>query len=228
MKESLLSSVLLLATLSSCAQSDNSQLSAIAGKLEQKELTVSDVLTDPQYLGLHPLTGFRELIRDHCSTGIIAIAPATEPGKRIRVTGQVVNTGGLAIPNALVYLYQTDARGWYAAESPHVQAREGDMRQARLFGYIRTDGLGKFELHTIKPAGYPQSDLPAHIHVHVWAEGYAPFVNEFLFDDDERLKGRIREEAVRNRFLIQKPQPANLPFSQQFDYTIRLSKENTP
>jgi protocatechuate 3,4-dioxygenase beta subunit len=101
---------------------------------------------------------------------------------------------------------------------------EGDMRHARLFGYVRTDKDGKFELHTIKPSGYPQSDLPAHIHIHVSADGYQSFVNEFLFDDDERLVGNIRENSIRNDFIIAKPEKGSTPFAQQFSYSITLRK----
>ena len=82
-----------------------------------------------------------------------------------------------------------------------------------------------FELHTIKPSGYPQSDLPAHIHVHVTAEGYSNFVNEFLFDDDERLVGKIRENSVSNQFIIAKPEKAESPFAQTFSYFITLRKQ---
>ena len=74
-------------------------------------------------------------------------------------------------------------------EAPHVLKYEGDMRYARLFGYVKTNKNGRFELHTVKPSGYPKSDLPSHIHVHVTAAGYSSYVTEFLFDDDERLKG---------------------------------------
>ena len=42
----------------------------------------------------------------------------------------------------------------------------------------------------MKPGGYPKSDLPAHIHVHVSANGYRSFGTEFLFDDDEDWLGR--------------------------------------
>jgi protocatechuate 3,4-dioxygenase beta subunit len=106
---------------------------------------------------------------------------------------------------------------------PHVSMNEGDMRHARLSGYLKTDKEGKFELHTIKPAGYPKSDLPAHIHVHVSANGYKAFGSEFLFDDDERLVGKIRENAIREKFMIGKPGPAINQFEQQFSYTIQLS-----
>jgi len=116
------------------------------------------------------------------------------------------------------------AQGWYAADKPHVGGNSGDQRHARLFGYVKTDKEGKFELHTIKPAGYPKSDLPAHIHVHVEAVGYRCFVTEFLFDDDERLVGKIRENSIRNNLMIAKPEKAESPFAQKFSYSITLQK----
>ena len=92
---------------------------------------------------------------------------------------------------------------------PHVLQYEGDIRHARLFGYVKTDKNGKFELNTIKPGGYPKSDLPAHIHVHVSANGYRSFGTEFLFDDDERLVGKTPENSIRNDFMISKPEKQN-------------------
>ena len=138
--------------------------------------------------------------------------------------GTIKNTDGKPIADAFVYLYHTDARGWYAADAPHVSMNEGDMRHARLFGYVKTDKDGKFELHTIKPSGYPQSDLPAHIHVHIEATGYQSFITEFLFDDDERLVGKIRENSIRNNFMISKPEKTESPYAQKFSYSITLQK----
>jgi len=186
---------------------------------------VSQILTEKKYSAIHPDTRFRELIHKNSNDKILVIAPEEEPGKKIKVIGTVKNGSGQTVADALVYLYQTDSRGWYSAEAPHVQMYEGDMRHARLFGYVKTNKQGQFELHTVKPSGYPQSDLPAHIHVHVTANGYQAYVNEFLFDDDERLVGNIRANAQRNDFIISKPEKATAPFQQQFSYTITLAKD---
>lgn len=205
------------------AQTDDATLiKEAADKLKNKSATVSSILTNKRYLPVHPATEFRNLVKEHSSTDVLQISTADEPGKKIKVLGTITDKDGKPVAGTLVYLYQTDAKGWYSASSPHVGGNEGDMRHARLFGYVKTDANGKFELHTIKPSGYPQSDLPAHIHVHVWADGYSSFVNEFLFDDDERLVGEIREQAIRKRFMIAKPGKAGAGFEQQFSYTIRL------
>ena len=186
---------------------------------------VSQILTEKKYSAIHPDTRFRELINKNSNDKILVIAPEDEPGKKIKVIGTVKNGSGQIVADALVYLYQTDSRGWYSADAPHVQMYEGDMRHARLFGYVKTNKQGQFELHTVKPSGYPQSDLPAHIHVHVTANGYRAYVNEFLFDDDDRLVGNIRANAQGNDFIISKPEKATAPFQQQFSYTITLAKD---
>ncbi len=211
----------------SFSQSDSAALLKDADmKLQNHSADLSSILTNKTYASLHPNTGFREMIKKHASTNALAIAPNDEPGKKIKVVATIKDKDGKPVANALVYLYQTDSRGWYAADAPHVTMNEGDFRHARLFGYLKTDKNGKIELHTVKPAGYPQSDLPAHIHVQVSANGYRNYGTEFLFQDDERLKGEILNQAVVNGGMIAVPEKATAPFEQQFSYTIILRSNN--
>jgi len=215
---------LLTFTLCSCAQTDTILLKRAETLLQNTSTSVSEILSDKKYLPLHPETSFRELIKKHSTTDILKIVTNDEPGKEIKIIGIIKNKSGQPVEGALTYLYQTDAKGWYAADAPHVQGNEGDHRHARLFGYVKTDKNGKFELHTIKPSGYPKSDLPAHIHVQIVANGYQLYGTEFLFDDDERLVGQIRENSIKNRFLIGKPEKTTSPFDQQFTYNISLEE----
>lgn len=208
-----------------CQTNNQALIKEAEEKLKTVKASISQILTDKKYDALHPETEFRELIKKYCKAETISIVTDTIPGKKIKVIGWVKNEDGKPVADALVYLYHTDSRGWYAADAPHVLMNEGDMRHARLFGYVKTDKNGKFELHTIKPSGYPKSDLPAHIHAHVDAAGYQPFITEFLFDDDERLVGKIRENATRDKFMIAKSEKASTPFSQQFSYGIQLQKQ---
>ncbi|HEY6504726.1 MAG TPA: hypothetical protein VIZ28_12175 [Chitinophagaceae bacterium] len=226
MKHSILSLLLFFTGGWVLGQSDTAKLMTEAeSKLASHSSSISAILSNPVYDMLHPKTAFRELVKKYADTKPLVITHDNEPGKKIKVTATVKNKDGQPVAGALVYLYQTDTRGWYAADAPHVLEYEGDMRHARLFGYVKTDKNGKIELHTVKPSGYPRSDLPAHIHVHVIAEGYESYGTEFLFDDDERLAGTIREQAVRNQFIIAKPGSAKAPFLQEFSYSILLYKK---
>jgi len=217
-----LSFLLLFSGCISGQTTDASLLKEAETKLENGSATVSSILTDKKYLSIHPETAFRELIEKHSNTGILEISTAGEPGKKIKVICTVKDQSGNPLAGVSIYLYQTDSRGWYSADAPHVGGNEGDMRHARLFGYVKTDSKGQIELHTVKPSGYPQSDLPAHIHIHFSAGGYRNHITELLFDDDERLAGAIREQSVRNRFLVAKPEKTAAPFEQQFSYSIVL------
>jgi len=226
MKEIILS-ILLCTSISNasfCQLNKETLIKESEEKLKTNKATISQILTDKKYDAVHPETSFRELMKKYCTAEVISIATDTIPGRKIKVIGTIKNAEGKPVASALVYLYHTDARGWYASDAPHVSMNEGDMRHARLFGYVRTDKDGKFELHTIKPSGYPQSNLPAHIHVHIDANDYQSFVTEFLFDDDQRLVGKIRENSTRNSFMISKPEKTESPFTQKFSYPITLQK----
>jgi protocatechuate 3,4-dioxygenase beta subunit len=130
----------------------------------------------------------------------------TEPGKKITVKGLIQNSEGNPFNNGLVYLYHTSDKGWYADTSAHISAFEGDTRHARLFAYLKTDDKGHFEFETIQPKGYPNSDLPAHIHISVWKDDQiiigVPV--ELLFDDDPRLTPGRRSRSLSDEFLIEK------------------------
>ena len=225
MKSSLLFLLFLAGNLAGCAQNDSTAtIKEVEAKLKNGSASVSGILSDKKYLALHPATAFRDLIKKYCTDDILVITCADEPGKKIKVLCTVKGEDGLPVPDALVYLYQTDARGWYAADAPHVGGNEGDIRHARLFGYVKTNKNGQFELHTTKPSGYPRSDLPAHIHIHFEAAGYRSYGTEFLFDDDDRLVGDIRVQSIQNKFLIAKPEKTTAPFQQQFSYTVTMMK----
>src|SRR5258705_4202283 len=146
MKQIILSILLCTAfsTISFC-QNKEALIKDAEDKLKTNKATISQILTDKKYDGIHPETNFRELIKKYCKAEMISIATDTIPGRKIKVIGTVKDTYGKPVADALVYLYHTDSRGWYAADAPHVSMNEGDMRHARLFGYVKTDKNGMFE-----------------------------------------------------------------------------------
>lgn len=156
---------------------------------------VSEVLGAESFMPAHAYPRFRALIREKAPTGTVTLVSTTEPGPRLRVRGTVSDTDGRPLPGALLYVYQTSAKGWYSDKAAHISG--GDNRHARLFAYLRTDAAGRYEIQTIRPAGYPESNLPAHIHVRIEAAGESPqtHVTEIRFDDDPRLTPRLRERS---------------------------------
>ena len=194
----------LILQLSLIAQDQPAQLKSVEQKLSAGESGISDVLSGKAFLPLHSLTSFREIIKKYAKPGKINMVSADEPGTGITVKVLVTDVAGNPQGNALVYVYHTSDKDWYSDTAAHIQMNEGDRRHARLFGYGRTNGDGRFELATIKPQGYPQSTLPAHIHVEVTTKNAKSLVSELLFDDDPRLVGETRSRSLNEGFVISK------------------------
>ena len=188
--------------------------------------STSDILADPKFLPAHEWPRFRRLIRDQSKSSKVAIVQPKEPGEPLIVSGRVLDKAGQPVKGALVYIYQTSAKGWYSDRAAHVDAHEGDRKHARLFGYMLTDDEGRFELRTIRPAGYPDSDLPAHIHVEVEPpeKKAATLVTEIQFDDDPRLTREWRDRSRKEGFVIA-PVAIGSDKTQRLRVELRLRNE---
>jgi protocatechuate 3,4-dioxygenase beta subunit len=122
----------------------------------------------------------------------VTLTGANEAGTPIVMRGTVFAADGRTpLRNASIYVYQTDARGYYAPDNP----RASD--NPRLRGYLRTDAQGRYEFRTIRPGSYPGTNNPGHIHYHVNAPGHAERVFEIVFADDAQIPARWREEAKK-------------------------------
>lgn len=118
------------------------------------------------------------------------IAPPGEPGQALRLSGTVRDAAGRPRAGIVVYAYQTDHAGRYPA------ARDG-LRHGRLRGWARSDTQGRYELLTVRPGGYPGTDIPQHIHMHVIEPGRCTYyLSDVFFADDPRLTAAfLRNEA---------------------------------
>lgn len=126
------------------------------------------------------------------------IAPVGEPGEPLRIRGIVLGAGGKPAAGIIVYAYQTDANGHYPRD-PGPAAQAG-VRHGRLRGWTRTDAEGEYRFETIRPAGYPGTDIPQHIHMHVLEPGRCTYyIDDILFTDDPRLSAEERETHDRGR-----------------------------
>ncbi len=114
------------------------------------------------------------------------IAPTSEAGERLRVSGHVYEADGVTpAPDVVLFLYHTDAAGLYN--------QPNDPLNPRLYGWVRADRTGGYQFDTIRPAPYPSHTGPAHIHVHVFGPDRPEwFIDEFRFADDPLLPGRDR------------------------------------
>jgi len=147
------------------------------------------VLSDAVLLPLHGEPAFKALIRGNAGTRPLILVTPEEPGEPLEVTGEIRTGDGVVVAGALVHVFQADATGWYS--------RQGAMDEprARIFGYMRSDGEGRFVFRTVRPGAYPERDgvegparfIPAHIHVEVETPG-GLWRLQVVFSDDPRMQ----------------------------------------
>ena len=112
---------------------------------------------------------------------LLARAPDTA-GQRIRIVGTVYDGEGVAIPDAMVEIWQADAQGRYADPA------HGHGSNTGFAGFGRvgtgTDPDNRFVFDTIKPAAVSATAAP-HVNVVVFARGLLAHVYTRLYFSDE-------------------------------------------
>jgi protocatechuate 3,4-dioxygenase, beta subunit len=122
----------------------------------------------------------------------------TEKGQKLLVTGKVYNIDGKTpASNVIIYYWQTDDNGYY---SPKNGMDENAKRHGHIRGWVKTDKNGNYAIYTIKPAPYPNDNIPAHIHTSIKEPNIENeyYIDEFVFDDDKLLTSNKRK-ALENR-----------------------------
>ena len=126
------------------------------------------------------------------------IAPVGEPGEPMRIRGVVRDREKRPVAGIVVYAYQTDAKGLYPTELRFTG--QAAYRHGRLRGWVRTDAQGRYEFITIRPAGYPNTDLPHHIHMHILEPMRCTYyIDDVMFTDDVRLTVSKRKSLTSGR-----------------------------
>lgn len=118
------------------------------------------------------------------------IAPIGAAGVPMQVTGIVRGSDGKPRAGVVVYAYQTDHAGVYPGRGS--VNFHGSYR-----GWVRTGADGKYRFDTIRPAHYPDTSIPEHIHMHVIESGCGTYyIDDVLFRDDPLLTpAQIRSHA---------------------------------
>ena len=118
-----------------------------------------------------------------------------EAGQKMLLKGKVLTANGkLAAPNVVLYFYQTDASGRYIPEAGQTAGK----RHGHLRGWVKTDSAGEFNIHSIRPASYPNSRIPAHLHILVKEPGKTRYyIDDVVFSDDPFLTDDERTRAQK-------------------------------
>lgn len=124
------------------------------------------------------------------------IAPVGATGDAMQVNGTVFDRDRKVRPGVIVYAYQTDHTGRY----PHASRDGSGNPHGDYRGWARTDEQGRFRFDTIRPARYPGTNAPEHIHLHVIEPGCATYyIDDILFSDDVALNAETRDQHFENR-----------------------------
>lgn len=122
-----------------------------------------------------------------------------EKGQKLTITGTIFEIDGKTpAKNVIVYYWQTDADGYYISNST---LNKQATRHGHLRGWIKTDATGKYTINTIRPAPYPNRDIPAHIHLLIKEPDIESlyYLDDLVFDDDPLLIPYRKKYPFENR-----------------------------
>jgi len=131
-------------------------------------------------------------------------APGTA-GERIEVRGRVLDGDGQAVPDAVIEIWQADARGNYFSEAESGAKDQTGGSVFRGFGRVATADDGRFYFKTIKPGqvGAPDGTLQApHIAVSIFMRGLLRRLTTRMYFPDE--------PANETDFALHKVKPARV------------------
>jgi protocatechuate 3,4-dioxygenase beta subunit len=121
-----------------------------------------------------------------------------EAGRPLRVEGRTLDAEGRPRAGVVVYAYQTDASGIYRRVDPAPGAAA--RRHGALRGWALTDADGRYAFSTVRPGSYPDSEIPAHIHLHVIERACATYyIDDIVFTDDPLLTAARRPRYEHGR-----------------------------
>lgn len=115
----------------------------------------------------------------------VLVRPETE-GERIRIEGHVYDGDRELVGDAMVEIWQADARGRYRQDADGSKAAAAATFTG--FGRAGTDEAGSFWFESIKPGPVPwpsDSSQAPHINVNIFARGLLDHLRTRLYFEDE-------------------------------------------
>ena len=124
----------------------------------------------------------------------VTITSKSEPGEPMIIEGTIFKKDGKTpAPDVVLYVYHTDAQGYYSNLPGEKKIQHGHLR-----GWMKTGADGKYKFTTIRPAAYPQRNAPAHVHPQIKEPGLSLYyIDEYLFEGDPLLTDAERRKQEK-------------------------------
>jgi protocatechuate 3,4-dioxygenase, beta subunit len=118
------------------------------------------------------------------------------PGPKIEISGTVYHRDGKTpAKDVVLYVYHTDQTGHY---TPGPDAKGWEKRNGHIRGWMKTDKNGFYKFYTLKPGAYPNTNIPAHIHIVVKEpDKNEYYIDEYLFEGDPFLTASERKRQEK-------------------------------
>ncbi|MBC7849356.1 MAG: intradiol ring-cleavage dioxygenase [Chitinophagaceae bacterium] len=107
-------------------------------------------------------------------------------GIKLGINGIVYKADGKTpAANVIIYVYHTNQQGIYPTKGDE---KDWAKRHGYIRGWMKTNEKGEYKFMTLRPGSYPNSKIPAHIHVFIKEPGKNEYwIDEFVFNDDPFL-----------------------------------------
>jgi protocatechuate 3,4-dioxygenase beta subunit len=172
--------VVLAFTMSSCAQSNSQDQQASSAKRIGNGCEGCEVI-------------YKSPIPFDQLSWIDTLPDFNEKGPKLVISGTVYKQDGITpAAGVILYVYHTDQTGHYFNKynEEGYAAHHGYIK-----GWIKTNDKGQYKFYTLKPAPYPGTTIPAHIHPVIKEPGKNEYwIDEYLFEGDPFLTKEERNK----------------------------------
>lgn len=132
-----------------------------------------------------------------------AITPAV--GDVTHLTGRVLDPAGVPVKNALVEIWQCDAKGVYLHTGDSGKKQDQQDKNFQGFGRFLTGSTGEYYFRTIKPVPYP--GRTPHIHFKIKRGGKELLVTQCYIkghsgNDKDGIYRSVRDEKQRAAITV--------------------------
>lgn len=128
-------------------------------------------------------------------SGTVTIVTEDEPEKKLIIKGSVLLPDGDPVAGARIWVFQTDAEGYYKKSD---EGKDLGWREARISHVFTAGPKGEFKIHTIRPAGYPDRPAPEHIHFRISKSEIEEQEHTIFFTDDKKVTDSFKRRIQRD------------------------------